>query len=356
MQHQRRTTRKPSTWTSESSLASSASRRHTCHAQPIDEEGVAVAEYLLAAHTLELLCVREKLHEVQQTAPAGWLLFAVAMHEFLPALLRTVAVFGLHGRTLRSVVQRQLLRRERPCVIDLPQAHALPEREGQLRTVARITQNDLGVGPGRTDHGLVPLHFVLRAHLLLLVPLPLARRPCDSRVVGALGQGVVEHVQDGRDRLVAEGKVPMVVGPGLAPVAHANDLVPHRSAEYSFTTGHEEPHDCCLRMSPRLAVESVHVAHEGGMVTDHLLPVVIEGTEQDRGDVHGHTTIPSQQGVHQGILLVCREQLLPFHRQLDLVHVLLNLVHVHDLEIETAFVPLDALAAQLDDRGQRALL
>mmetsp|Transcript_74937 Transcript_74937/g.231727 ORF Transcript_74937/g.231727 Transcript_74937/m.231727 type:complete len:252 (+) Transcript_74937:110-865(+) len=251
-----------------------------------------MAEDLLPAHALELLGVREELHEAEQRGPAGPAGRVVALQEDLPTLAGRGAGLVLHGGAEGPHVLGDLVVGEGRVVGDLPERHPSAEGEGQLGTVSRIAQDHLRVGP-LGGEVLRPHHLVLGAHAKLLVPLWRRRRTHNGPVGGARREREVVHVEDGRKGLVTQGEVPVMVGTGLSPVPHAYDLVPHGSAEHSLPPRHQEPHGGRLRVSPRQAVEAVHVAHERGPAGDHLVPVVVDRPEKNRGYVHGHTSIPS---------------------------------------------------------------
>mmetsp|Transcript_78463 Transcript_78463/g.230098 ORF Transcript_78463/g.230098 Transcript_78463/m.230098 type:complete len:239 (-) Transcript_78463:1137-1853(-) len=238
--------------------------------------------------------MREELHEVQHPCPSGFRGGRLeALPEDLPALRWGVARLVLHRGARVSHAAGHLLLRESRGVRRIPQCHARTKCKGQLRTITRISQDDLCVVPRSTTNVLGPTHLVLWAHARLLVPLRRGWRTHYRPILSASRERVVEHVQDRREGLVAQGKVPVMVGTSLTPVSHAYDLIPHGSAEDSLAARHQEPHGRGLCMSPRQAVEAVHVTHESGPTRDHLLPIVVNWAEQERGDVHGHTTISS---------------------------------------------------------------
>mmetsp|Transcript_1825 Transcript_1825/g.5010 ORF Transcript_1825/g.5010 Transcript_1825/m.5010 type:complete len:286 (-) Transcript_1825:578-1435(-) len=285
--------------------------------------------------------MHEQFHKAQETclAPCRRLMEA-SQEDVLPALLEGRAVLQVHGPT--SVMYRReplvAVRESLGRVRDVPQ-RGLQSCEWQLRTIARVTQHDRHVVPCRTGRPFVPRRpFVLGAE----VP------ERDGRIVKALRERVVEHAQDGEERLVPQREVRLgvhAVGGVLVPAAL--HLVPHRRPEEALASGHEEPDRRGLRVPPRQAVDAVGIAPEGGALCDHLLPIVVQGMEQDRRDVQDHSAIARKQGVHQRVLLVLGAVLWPFEWQVVHADVPLHIVYVQKLVVKTALVLLDALHAQL---------
>mmetsp|Transcript_86486 Transcript_86486/g.253128 ORF Transcript_86486/g.253128 Transcript_86486/m.253128 type:complete len:360 (+) Transcript_86486:652-1731(+) len=148
----------------------------------------------------------------------------------------------------------------------------------------------------------------------------------------------------------------MAIGTGIRPVSHAGDLVPDCSGEDALAARHEEPHGGHLGVPPGQAVEAVDVAAEGGAAGDHLVPVAVQGAQQDRGDVHGDPSIPCQQRVHQRVFLLCRFQITPAYGQFHPGHVLFHLVPVYNAVVEVTPVPMDAVCTELDNRGKHTPL
>mmetsp|Transcript_109722 Transcript_109722/g.245029 ORF Transcript_109722/g.245029 Transcript_109722/m.245029 type:complete len:244 (-) Transcript_109722:15-746(-) len=169
-----------------------------------------------------------------------------------------------------------------------------------------------------------------------------------SVVIPALGQTVIEHTQDRKERLVPESEIPLLVSLRVSPVSHADDRVPDSSTENAFAAGHEKPHRRRLCVIPWHAVETVHVAPECRSLSQHLVPILIERAKQDHRDVQGYATIACEQRVHKSILLLGRPQAFPVHRQLEPSDVAIDLVFVHYFVLEASLVSLDGLCDNLD--------
>mmetsp|Transcript_30082 Transcript_30082/g.68300 ORF Transcript_30082/g.68300 Transcript_30082/m.68300 type:complete len:329 (+) Transcript_30082:359-1345(+) len=266
----------------------------------------------------------------------------------LPAVAHAHAPHAVHGGA-RECVPVLIVVVDGPRVArHVPQFH-IETSKGQLRTFTGIFQDDPGVVPGGAGQALPPMPLLV---LGAEVPAVLTLHVEDCHVVDALGQRVVKHGQDGRERLVAKGRVPHRVDVRVPTVAHADDLVPDCRAEDALSPGHEEPHGHGLRVPPRVSVQAVHVAAEGGAPGDHVVPHVVQRPQQDRGDVQGDAAVPRQQGVHERVLLLGRVKLVEAEGQLDHADVLLHLVPVDYLEVEGALVGLDRLHAELHLRWQ----
>mmetsp|Transcript_43184 Transcript_43184/g.112397 ORF Transcript_43184/g.112397 Transcript_43184/m.112397 type:complete len:221 (-) Transcript_43184:337-999(-) len=148
----------------------------------------------------------------------------------------------------------------------------------------------------------------------------------------------------------------MVISPCVVLVPHADDLVPDGSRENALAASHQEPHRHDLGVPPGHAIEPVHVSPQGGPLLDHLVPILVQRPEQDRGYVHCNAAVSGQQCVHQRVLLLGGLQVAPAKWQLVPVEIPLHLVAMDELEIEVAFVPLHALHAQLQVCRQIAAL
>mmetsp|Transcript_41559 Transcript_41559/g.93767 ORF Transcript_41559/g.93767 Transcript_41559/m.93767 type:complete len:327 (+) Transcript_41559:634-1614(+) len=175
-------------------------------------------------------------------------------------------------------------------------------------------------------------------------------------ILEALRPGVVVHAEDGEERLVAQGRDVLEVGLRVAPVPHANELAPHGGAEDALTAGHEEPHHGHLCPRPGLTIDAIHVASKGGPLLHHLFPHVIQRLQQDGGNVKGHAAVARQQGVHEGVALRQGIQLPPMDRNLYQADELLGFVGMEYPVVKVALVLPDALGAELEVRGQGALL
>mmetsp|Transcript_11600 Transcript_11600/g.32390 ORF Transcript_11600/g.32390 Transcript_11600/m.32390 type:complete len:419 (+) Transcript_11600:63-1319(+) len=318
--------------------------------QPIVQVTLLISEDGFPCLEHEVVPVTEQLHEGQQCRLAVFGLLAKACHEHvLPALPRAVACLARHrrpGEDLRGV--------PRPLgAVDVPVRHA-EEGEGQLRAVPRVAEEQHGVVPRRAAGALEPRRLlVLGAHGRVLVWEDVLGAVCDadSHVGEALRQRVIELLHYGQQDLVAQSQVLVPVPVGVRVVPHARHLALHRLGEDALPTRHEEPHARDLRVPPRLPIQSVRVAAERSALPDHLVPIVVDGAQEDRGDVHGDAPIPCKQGVHQGVLLLHRAQVVPTKRQVHAAHVLVHLVEMHDHVIKPASVCTNALDAKLDRHG-----
>mmetsp|Transcript_7215 Transcript_7215/g.22568 ORF Transcript_7215/g.22568 Transcript_7215/m.22568 type:complete len:271 (+) Transcript_7215:273-1085(+) len=243
--------------------------------QPVVEVGLMVRQDLLAAHVLEPASAVEELHGIEQP----WLArprspVVAGQEDLLPTLPHRVA--------LRPVLQEHRLVR-----VHVPKGHAVVvgEGEGQLRPLLRLPQQQLRVVACRARHVLAPLRALeLRAHAIPR----LWRAHCGVREAG--GVVVAKHPHNGRERLVAHGKVGVVVAAHVRllrvpVVAHANDLAPDGTAKDALAARHEEPNGHNLRVAPMHAADAVHVAREGGALFHHLVPILVQGPEEHRGDI-----------------------------------------------------------------------
>mmetsp|Transcript_147274 Transcript_147274/g.410247 ORF Transcript_147274/g.410247 Transcript_147274/m.410247 type:complete len:232 (+) Transcript_147274:226-921(+) len=229
-----------------------------------------IREDLPARHLLHGTSTIEELHEVQHMGLSRTSSAMVSWQEHaVPAILHGCAI-------------RQRLDLHRLAGPNVPQGHAevVGEGERQLRAQPRLMQQQLRVVPRGARIGVVPSWGLqLRAHdMRALLVLHLL-------VLDARRQAVVEHAHHGREGLVPHGEVRVVVSTipclrRVPQVSHANDLAPHRAAKDALAPGHEQPHCEDFGVLPRHAVDTIHVAPEGGALGDHLVPILVQRPQE----------------------------------------------------------------------------